>query len=250
MKPLDQRFSLSDIRSVRRHSAIKPPRIQSCQLVDEGEFPDDYIGGIDAEIVLRRLDSSGHTAANLPAVSLKLRFAVQGFSNSRDGASPLASYSESIRAQSSSRLAACHVILRAWSVFVAGLLGTVLIGATILAAGSGSAVTGWYALVAITFLVGVPVGVYLSFLVVPAARNDRIQPSGALERSAVLTRGIKLALLWVALVIVAFRWVLQLLASWLLSRFVVAYHDSNNLVTFQLFPSAIFVLDALIGPSW
>lgn len=144
-------------------------------------------------------------------------------------------------------------LVHAWGIFAAGLLGTFLVGATFLVTNPDRAFPVWYALAVLTFMVGIPVGIWLTvrnFLVIPAASSERLKPHAAFSRSAMLTRGIRLRLSAVVLAILSLRWILGFVAIWLLSHFAIAYPDASNLTTFLLFPLAICTLDGLCGPLW
>jgi len=144
-------------------------------------------------------------------------------------------------------------LVRAWWIFACCLLGTFLIGGTFLVTNPDRAFSVWYVLAALTFLVGIPLGIWLSlrsFLMIPAASNEGLKPGALIARSAALTSGIRFKLFAAILVILGLRRALALLAQWSLSHFAVAYPDASSLVTFVLFPLAICALDALCGPLW
>jgi hypothetical protein len=143
--------------------------------------------------------------------------------------------------------------VRAWWIFAGGLLGTLMIGATFLVSNPERALPFWYALAVLTFVVGIPVGIWISlrgFLVIPVANNQGLRAGALFARSAALTSGIHFKLCIAILAILALRRTLAVLAGWSLSHCAIAYPDASNLVTFCLFPLVIFVLDALCGPLW
>ncbi len=126
-------------------------------------------------------------------------------------------------------------------------------GATFLVSSPERALPYWYALAVLTFLIGIPAGIWLSlggFLVIPAAKIECLRTGALFARSGALTSGIRFKLCAVILAILALRGTLALLAGWLLAHLAVARPDASNLVTFFLFPFLIFILDALCGPLW
>ena len=144
-------------------------------------------------------------------------------------------------------------VLRAWWLFIVGLLGTVLIGATFLASNPDQAFPVWYALVAVTFLVGLPVGVWLSlryFLVIPSACREGMRPRAAFARSSQLTYGIRLRLFVAVSAALALRWALGFLARWSLEWSALANPRAVAASTILLVPIAMCILDGLFGPLW
>jgi hypothetical protein len=143
-------------------------------------------------------------------------------------------------------------VVCAWGVFAAGLLGTIFVTAPRLGSSTdpGGALLIWYAGLAFTFLVGGPVGIWLSLryvLAVPTISIERLSPVAALHRSVLLTRGIKARLLAVLALVGGIRWVSGLTAAWFFGLIAHAHPAAATVVTFLLIPLALFVLDMLFG---
>jgi len=170
-------------------------------------------------------------------------------------AAPMSSENSAMSSNFSIRYLGLQLLsaLRAWWVFIAGMLGTVIIGATLLDSNPDQGLAVWYALDAVTFLVGLPVGVWLSlryFLVIPSACREGMRSKAAFSRSSQLTSGIKLRLLAAISALLALRWALGFLACWSLEWIALANPRAVNASTFLLVPFTICLLDCLFGPMW
>lgn len=143
--------------------------------------------------------------------------------------------------------------IRAWSIFIAGMLATMFVGSTFLASDPDRAILVWYALVAVTFLGGLPIGIWLSLrysLAVPAAATERSGVNPALTRSAQLTRGIKARLFLLLSLLLAARWILGLIGGLLITSLLLTNRGTGEISNYLLGPLVACILDIVLGSLW
>lgn len=142
-------------------------------------------------------------------------------------------------------------ILRAWAVFIIGLLASVLVGATLLASNADVALLLWYALVSTTFLLGLPIGIRLSLryaLAVAVAVNEKFKIPDAIERSRQMMLTGRSSLFAAISLILLIRLALGIGVASVLGYCSEIFPDTAALTTFLLLPFAHCLLDSLSGP--
>ena len=142
-------------------------------------------------------------------------------------------------------------VLRAWSVFILGLLATLFVGATLLASNTDAALLLWYALIVLSFGAGLPIGIRLSLryaLTVPAAVNEKFHLVDAIARSSQMTRGSGLPLLRALSSILFARLALGIASACALGLLSQSLPAAAPGATFVLLPLARCALDAISGP--
>ena len=140
--------------------------------------------------------------------------------------------------------------IRAWAVFFTGLLATIFVGSTFLATNPDRAILVWYALVAFTFLAGVPVGIWLTLrysLIVPIAACEHLDLNLALARSAQLIRGARMRLFLLLSLLLVARLALGLIVQRGIESSLLMNCGALESAAFPLVPC---ILDLAFGLVW
>lgn len=140
--------------------------------------------------------------------------------------------------------------IRAWWIFFAGLLATIFVGSTFLATNPDRAILVWYALVAFTFLAGVPVGIWLTLrysLIVPIAACEHLDLNLALARSAQLIRGTRTRLVLLLSLLLVARLALGLIVQQGIEPSLLVNPGAVESAAFPLIPC---ILDLAFGLVW
>jgi hypothetical protein len=145
--------------------------------------------------------------------------------------------------------------LYAWGAFLAGVIATVLFGATALASNrfhsAGPLI--WYALMGFAFLVGAPFGLWMHIryaLAVPASCLESLRVNASLKRSAELSKGYRKRILGGILLLGGLRWIVEIALDWLFHFLSRAHVGSMPITATAAFPLVSFMLDALLGPIY
>jgi hypothetical protein len=143
--------------------------------------------------------------------------------------------------------------IRAWSFFFTGLLATIFVGSTFLAANPDRAILVWYVLVALTFLGGVPIGIWLTLrysLVIPVAACEHLDLNLALARSAQLIRGNRTRLFLLLSLLLATRLALGLILQRGIEPSLLTNLGAGGLSSFLAAPLVPCILDLAFGLVW